>query len=168
MKTVKFMEQELPSWVAEGFHAQYIFPFATKVCTGNGLDIGCNRENWKLPGAKGVDPVINKQYDAFHLPLSPYGKWDYIFSSHCLEHLTEWERALKRWTEAIKVGGILFLYLPHPDCLYWRPDLMPTKRHVNSFTPKQMKKVFKDLGYTNIYASQRDLSWSFAIFGEKI
>ena len=168
MKTVEFKNQVLPHWVAEGHHSQFIFPVAKKVCHGLGLDVGAGKHDWALPGAFPVDPAISKTYDANNLPKNPFGKWDYIFSSHCLEHLPEWMKVLNYWTSNIKPGGTLFLYLPHRDCLYWRPELMPTKKHINSFTPRQMKKVFKELGYTNVFASQRDLSWSFAIFGEKI
>jgi SAM-dependent methyltransferase len=169
MQTVKFMDQELPEWVAQGNHAQYIIPFAKQICTGVGLDIGGNNPKWSFPGAKIVDPAYDPKYDAFNLPFnSQKGKWDYVFSSHCLEHIKDWKDALKIWTASIKPGGVLFLYLPHPDCLYWRPELMPTKKHINQFSPKQMKKVFTDLGYKNIFTSQRDLAWSFAIFGERV
>lgn len=167
MKTVKFKDQELPYWVAEGHHSQFILPFAAKVCKGMGLDIGAGKMEWALPGATPIDPNLSEKYNATNLPSNPfYNKWDYIFSSHCLEHLEDWEEVLKYWTFNLTAGGVLFLYLPHRDCLYWRPELMPTKKHLNSFTPKQMKKIFKKLGYTNIFTSQRDLAWSFSIFGE--
>jgi SAM-dependent methyltransferase len=168
IKTVKFMDQELPFWVADGFHSQYIIPFASKICQGVGLDVGCGKEAWKFPGAIAVDPAMNR-YSAEVLPLNPFNDgWDYIFSSHCLEHIESWEEVLKYWTQNIRPGGVLFLYLPHPDCLYWRPELMPTKRHLHSFSPEQMKKKFEELGYKNIFCSERDLSWSFAVCGERI
>jgi SAM-dependent methyltransferase len=169
MKTVKFRDQILPYWVAEGFHSQYIFPIASKVCQGVGLDIGSGRYEWALPGSFAIDPAISEQYNATRLPKNPHKDgWDYIFSSHCLEHLSDWESVLKYWTMNIRPGGKLFLYLPHRDCLYWRPEMMPNGKHINSFTPKQMKKVLRDLGYINVFASQRDLAWSFAVFGEAV
>ena len=88
--TINYDGQEVPQYISEGFHAQYIFPIATKVCEGLGLDIGCGQEDWKLPGSFGIDPKIN-EWDAYNLPGNSMGesRWDYIFSSHCLEHLPD-------------------------------------------------------------------------------
>jgi trans-aconitate methyltransferase len=44
-----------------------------------------------------------------------------VFSSHCLEHITDWNAELDRWVQRLAPGGILFLYLPHPDCEIWHP-----------------------------------------------
>jgi len=46
---------------------------------------------------------------------------DYIFSSHCLEHISNWEKELENWYKKIRSGGLLFLYLPHPECEIWHP-----------------------------------------------
>jgi SAM-dependent methyltransferase len=46
---------------------------------------------------------------------------DFVFSSHCLEHIGAWEDALRAWISKLKPGGRLFLYLPHPTCAIWRP-----------------------------------------------
>lgn len=162
------MGQELPEWVANGNHAQYIIPFATQVCKGIGLDIGGNNRHWALPNAKIVDPVYNPMYDAMNLPKNPFKDgFDYIFSSHCLEHLPNWKSTISYWTSQIRIGGTLFLYLPHEDCLYWRPENMPNKKHLHKFNPAVIVKELQHLGYKNIFASERDLAWSFAVFGEK-
>lgn len=170
MKKVRFRDQELPYWVAEGNHAQYILPIAKKVCTGYGIDVGAGREDWCFPGAMPWDVSLDKTQSAYNIPEIPpnLGEgWDYVFSSHCLEHLHYWQAALAQWTSTIKSGGKLFLYLPHPDCLYWRPEYMPTGKHLNSFYPDDIKEALYDLGYQDVFASERDLSWSFAVFGAK-
>lgn len=167
--TVEFEGKKYPKYIIEGFHSQYIFPIAKKVCKGIGLDIGCGKEEWKFPGAFPVEPKINI-WNATYLPnRKPANlRWDYIFSSHCLEHIPYYMNVLEYWTDNInRNGGILFLYLPHSDCEYWKPWKMTSKKHVNQFYPKQMEEIFKSLGYKNIYCSGCDLAFSFAIYGEK-
>lgn len=41
--------------------------------------------------------------------------WDAVFSSHLLEHIADYQKALKEWWRVIKVGGYLILYLPDED-----------------------------------------------------
>ena len=91
--------------------AQFAIPYAKHLCVGKGYDIGCHKIEWSFPGSIPVDLQLdNNDFEAFKLPNE---KVDYIFSSHCLEHLDNWVLALEYWTERIKIGGTLFLYLPH-------------------------------------------------------
>jgi predicted SAM-dependent methyltransferase len=93
-------------------------------------------------------------------------KVDYIFSSHCLEHVeTPWYDVLKYWTSKIKVGGTLFLYLPDYSQEYWRP--WNNEKHKHIFTPEIMKDAFESLGFVEVFVSGVDLLNSFAIVGEK-
>lgn len=164
MTTIKFKYQTVPKFITEGFHSQYAFPYATKLCTGKGLDIGCSEPAWALPGAIPVDIKLDDEYDAYNIPE---GEYDYIFSSHCLEHLPDYKKALEYWLDNMKSGGTLFLYLPHPDCLYWQPNEQPTKLHLHTLTPFIMEELFRELGMKNIFCSERDLAYSFAIYGTK-
>lgn len=95
MNTIKYDGVEYPDLQTKGFAAQYAFPFANQIITGEGFDIGCNRKEWAYPGAQMIDLVFNDEYDAYNLPNK---KVDYIFSSHCLEHLNDWVGALDHWT----------------------------------------------------------------------
>jgi SAM-dependent methyltransferase len=45
---------------------------------------------------------------------------DYVFSSHCLEHIADWRETLRHWISKLRPGGVLFLYLPHPECGIWQ------------------------------------------------
>jgi hypothetical protein len=31
----------------------------------------------------------------------------------------DWQGVLKEWLRKLKLGGTVFLYLPHPDCGIW-------------------------------------------------
>lgn len=171
IETINYDGQTVPDYISQGFHSQYIFPIATKVCRGKGLDVGCGREDWALPGSFPIDPKITIKWDAYNLPSCPtrtFGRWDYIFSSHCLEHLPDYVKALRYWTDKITTGGTLFLYLPHYNCKHWRPHIkMSSAVHLHQFYPEQMKEIFEELGYRDIFVSGCDLAYSFAIMGTK-
>ena len=104
-----------------------------------------------------------------HMPFGlvnlPDGQIDYIFSSHCLEHVPDWAGTLLYWTEKLCDGGILFLYLHHYDQKYWRP--WNNRKHKHAFVPEVIVDFMEENGYTNIFSSQRDLNHSFIVVGEK-
>ncbi len=93
MNLIKYKNKNYPKFQTEGFSAQYCFPFATKFCQGNGLDIGCSKKEWALPNAMPIDITFEDDYDALNLPD---GSYDYIFSSHCLEHILDWPSVLSQ------------------------------------------------------------------------
>lgn len=162
IRTIEFQGQTVPLFQAEGFAAQYAFPFAEKVCTGVGFDIGCMKKEWCLPGAIPIDKILADDFDAMNLPFDV----NFIFSSHCLEHIIDWVSALDYWTSKIKSGGVLFLYLPHYDSLYWRP--WNNRKHVNIFTPQIIRDYLSSHGYKNIFVGEKDLYFSFMAMAEKI
>ena len=110
--TIQHQGKEYPRLQSEGFAAQFAWPFAKKMCRGHGLDIGCNRPDWAFPGAVMIDPNIDPKTNAYDLPSELY---DYIFSSHCLEHLPDWVGALDHWFTRLRVGGVIFLYTNRPE-----------------------------------------------------
>jgi SAM-dependent methyltransferase len=162
IETIEFKNSTYPKFQSEGFAAEFAFPYALKVCEGIGFDIGCNRKSWALPGAVPIDPLIDPEYNAGKLPLI---ECDYIFSSHCLEHIPNWVPVLDYWYNTLKPTGVLFLYLPDFSQEYWRP--WHNRKHVNAFTPDIIKAYMVDKGYKNIFCSGIDLNNSFMIMGEK-
>ncbi len=88
-----------------------------------------------------------------------------IYSSHCLEHITNWVDVLEYWYKNLKDGGVLFLYLPHYDQEYWRP--WNNRKHVNIFTPKIISDWMESKSFECIFYGERDLNHSFMIVGEK-
>jgi SAM-dependent methyltransferase len=86
----------------EGY-SEYVF-------IGRGIDIGC-----------GDDPVTpdcvrwdREQGDAQALPGLRSATFDWVYSSHFLEHLPDPGRALRRW-EVLKPGGKLLVVVPDED-----------------------------------------------------
>lgn len=145
-----------PEFIKHGNACQFIAPVAVKFCQGRGLDIGAGK--WPLPGATPID-IINGD-DAMALPDGPF---DFVFSSHCLEHLQNPVAALEHWKSRLRPGGVLFLYLPHPDMEYWLPQ--NNRKHLHAWYPEQMHRLIEDLGFKDVIRSERDLAWSFAVVG---
>lgn len=151
-----------PDYLRRGNAMQYIAPTALQYCVGRGLDVGCSE--WPLPGAIGVE--LRQGGDAYAVPRDPDALgWDYVFSSHCLEHLADPIRALEHWIDVLRPGGSLFLYLPHPAQKYWRPERC--RKHLHSWEPARMADILKALGMGIVLHSERDLAWSFAVVGSK-
>jgi SAM-dependent methyltransferase len=163
MNTIQYKNKSYPKFQDEGNASQFAIPFAKHFCNGTGYDIGCNRVAWAFPDSIPVDLNFDNEWEAYHLPEEPV---DYIYSSHCLEHLPDWAKALDYWTSKLKNHGTLFLYLPHYNQEYWRP--WNNRKHIHIFTPEILKDYMTDRGYINIFASDRDLNDSFMIVGEKI
>ncbi len=161
MELINFNGVDYPKFQSEGNASQFAIPYAKHFCKGYGIDIGCNRIEWAFPGADVVDPLINDQ-DALNFPQFDL---DYIFSSHCLEHIDDWVHVMDHWYSRLRVGGVLFLYLPDYSQEYWRP--WNNRKHVNIFTPTIIEDYMKHRGYTNIFKSGVDLNNAFMVVGEK-
>lgn len=163
--TITHRNINYPAFQATGNAARFCMPFALEVCKGTGFDIGYSKEEWKLPGAHGIEPDINPHFHAENLPATILV--DYVFSSHCLEHVHNWVKCLDYWSQVIKPGGVLFLYLPDYSQTYWRP--YHNRKHIHSFTPAIIKDYFEASGmYKNIFVSGIDANNSFTAFAEKI
>jgi len=161
--TIEFKGVKYPAFQAKGGASLFCRPFALEVCKGFGLDIGYGKEEWKLPGSIGIDLNDQSQYDARNLPR---GEYDYIHSSHLLEHLVDWVSVLDYWISHLKSGGVLFLYLPHGDQLYWRP--FENRKHVNWLTAEMITAYMESKNMINIFSTTgRDLNHSFTVMGVK-
>ncbi len=173
IETIEYKGSIYPKLQAEGFAAQYAFPFAQKFCNGIGFDIGCMKEEWCYPGAIAIDPELN-EWDAMTLPSLQHDNknlsLDYIFSSHCLEHLNDWVAALDYWATRLKSGGVLFLYLPNMDGQrYWRPQ--NNRKHKHYLNPHIIHSYFEDrkeLWKISVITVGMDLNASFYAIAEKI
>ncbi|MDH5180677.1 MAG: class I SAM-dependent methyltransferase [Gammaproteobacteria bacterium] len=109
----------------EGFFKNY--------CQGFGLDVGY-----------GGDPVVEnvrgwdfEHGDAQLLRGLDDASFDFVYSSHLLEHLPDADVALSNWWRVLKPGGYLLLYLPHRD-LYEKKTSLPSRfnpDHVHFFLP---------------------------------
>lgn len=162
IKTITYNNKTYPHFQSIGNASQFAIPYAKHICHGDGYDIGCMKKEWSFPGSTPIDLGFNDGYTATNLPRKNV---DYIFSSHCLEHILDWVSVMDYWYEILKIGGVLFLYLPDYSQEYWRP--WNNRKHFNILTPTIINDYMKHKGYQNIFVSGVDLNNSFMIFGEK-
>jgi SAM-dependent methyltransferase len=105
--------------------------YYSTIFQGRGIDIGC-----------GDDPVTptclrwdRPQGDAHDLAGLAPASFDWVYSSHCLEHLEDPRRALRRWWDVLKPGGKMLLVVPDEDLYeqgHW-PSLY-NDEHKSTFT----------------------------------
>jgi len=81
------------------------------ILVGNGIDIGC-----------GPDPVTptTRRFDMEDGDANEISKYvteqfDFVYSSHCLEHMHHPQQALLEWWKLVKPGGHLFFTVPDED-----------------------------------------------------
>lgn len=161
----EYNNRQYPSLVRGGCHSQYILPVAQKFCVGKGIDIGCAKDSWAFPGADKCDLTMASPWnDALKIPMKD-DHYDFVFSSHCLEHIADYYSALVEWTRVIKPNGILFLYLPSVDCEYWRPA--NDRKHLHILYPADIKYDLSKLGYDPILLSGTDLAYSYSVVARK-
>jgi len=161
IKTIEFKNKIYPEFQSLGNASQFAIPYAKHVCIGEGVDVGCMKQEWAFPGAHIVDPNLNE----YHALNFPWENLDYIFSSHCLEHVHDWVDVLDYWKYKLKLGGTLFLYLPDYSQVYWRP--WNNRKHVNIFNSEIIKDYLEDRGFINIFTSGVDLNNAFMIIAQK-
>lgn len=161
-KFIEYKGDRYPSFQAEGNASQFAIPFAKHICVGIGVDIGFGKKQWKFPGAIGADiSDESNPYHATHLP----DELDYIYSSHCLEHVPDWVGTLIYWISKLKDGGVLFLYLPHRSQRYWRP--WNNRKHLHILDPEMIEDCLKSLGMSELFVSGVDLNNSFMVYAVK-
>lgn len=121
---------------------EYVWPW---VKTGEGLDVGCGPDKVH-PECTGMDagdyPNVTKG-SAEKLPYEAK-QFDWVFSSHCLEHLDFPDKAIAEMVRVLKLDGTLILYLPYKD---WYDKTYPggTPWHKHQFRPSDIRKMVKKL-----------------------
>ncbi len=162
IEVLDFNGKKYPAFQETGNAAQFVLPYAKYICRGFGYDIGCAKKEWAFPDSIPIDILFDDDYDAFNLPDK---KADYIFSSHCLEHLDNWVEALDYWIGKLNMGGNLFLYLPDYSQEYWRP--WNNRKHKNIFSPQILNDFLIDRNLENVFISGVDLNNSFTVIANK-
>lgn len=129
--------------------------FFNKFMKGNGLDIGFSGgEKDSLPileTAIGVD-LDFPGYDGKTLPF-PNNSQDYVYSSHCLEHIVDYKHTLQDWFRVTKINGYIIIVVPHRD-LYEKKLDLPSRfngDHKRFYTPASLLKEIEESLPNNHY-----------------
>jgi len=107
--------------------------FFSKYCNGSGLDVGYGGD----PLVENVTGWDFEHGDAQLLEGVSDSEYDFVYSSHLLEHLPDVEKTLLNWWRVLKFNGFLILYLPHRD-LYEKKKTLPSQfndDHMHFFLP---------------------------------
>ncbi|MBI5690657.1 MAG: class I SAM-dependent methyltransferase [Verrucomicrobia bacterium] len=86
-------------------------PLEIGILQGSGIDIGC--------GPDPVTPTVRRfdvtDGDANQITRFVSEQFDFVYSSHCLEHMKDPPAALRGWWSLVKPGGHLFFIVPDED-----------------------------------------------------
>lgn len=121
-----------------------------KFFRGRGLDVGGGNDP-VTPDCIVYDrkPTLNGRYvvgDAQWISEFGAESFDWIHSSHCLEHLSAPAQALSSWWRLIKPGGHLILVVP--DYFLYEKKHFPSlfnEEHKNVFEFRTVLQVFEHL-----------------------
>ncbi len=94
--------------------------FATRWIIGHGIDIGCGPDPLSnlsdfFPLMKSLKPWDISDGDAMVMAGVDDNIYDFVHSSHCLEHLSDPYVALENWIRICKSGGHLVITIPDED-----------------------------------------------------
>lgn len=81
------------------------------IYTGQGIDIGCGNDPI-LPEVRRFDVADG---DANAITEFVNEQFDFVFSSHCLEHMHDPHKAIQEWWKLVKPGGHLIFIVPDED-----------------------------------------------------
>ncbi|HYE50046.1 MAG TPA: class I SAM-dependent methyltransferase [Azospirillaceae bacterium] len=94
--------------------------FATRYFRGRGVDIGGAPDPLSLyaelfPLVEGVRIWDREDGDAQYMAGVADDTFDFVHSSHCLEHIVDPVEGLKNWLRVVKPGGHLVIIVPDED-----------------------------------------------------
>jgi SAM-dependent methyltransferase len=90
---------------------QYWGSVERQAVRGKGIDIGCGRDP-VTPDARGFDL---EHGDANVISQFIKEQFDFVYSSHCLEHMHNPREAILEWWKLVQPGGCLFVTVPDED-----------------------------------------------------
>jgi SAM-dependent methyltransferase len=118
--------------------------FYDRYMKGTGLDVGYRgglaQAEPVLPGALGVD-LDYPGYDGRTLPFEAESV-DYVYSSHVLEHVSDWSNFIRECYRVTKLNGFIIIIVPH-QYLYERKWRLPSRwngDHKRFYTPHSLLK----------------------------
>lgn len=94
--------------------------YATQYFVGSGIDVGSGNDPLSqyqdfYPLAGSIFSWDRKQGDAQFVATVPDGTFEFVHSSHCLEHMHDPKIALQNWLRILKPNGYLICVVPDED-----------------------------------------------------
>lgn len=137
--------------------------FRSRYFMGYGIDIGggldsLSQQITRFPEIKAVRNWDLEDGDAQYLNGVSDNSFDFVYSSHCLEHMQDPVIALKHWLRVLKPGGYLVVTVPDEDM--YEHGIWPSRfnaDHKWSFT------LFKDFPLLPKSVNVMDLVKEFSL-----
>lgn len=124
---------------------------------GEGIDIGC-----------GADPLVTEygsvvkwdmqDGDAMLMESVRDDVFDFVYSSHCLEHVVDVAETLRNWVRIVKPGG--FLYVVVPDWILYEKETWPSmfnSDHKHTFSGEVSRETVGRENHWRIEDDVRDV-----------
>jgi SAM-dependent methyltransferase len=115
--------------------------FLMRYFVGRGIDIGATVSNTLgnycefFPLCKSIKSWDIDDGDAQYMEGVPDKRYDFVHSSHCLEHIIDPYKALEHWWRILRPGGHLIVIVPDEDL--YEQGVWPSQfngDHIWSFT----------------------------------
>jgi len=113
--------------------------FTSRYFCGDGIDIGCgpdplgNQRMWGAwPLMRSCDEWDIEDGDAQLMANVPDADYDFVYSSHTLEHVVDPVETLQNWWRILKPGGHLVIAVPDEDMYeqgVWPPTFNTDHKH---------------------------------------
>jgi SAM-dependent methyltransferase len=126
-------------------------PVELAVLQGSGIDIGCGPDP-VFPNVRRFDLA---EGDANTITRHVREQFDFVYASHCLEHMHEPKKAVLEWWQLVKPGGHLFFTVPDEDL--YEQGVFPSRfndDHKATFT------IWKAQSWSPVSINVRDLAES--------
>jgi ADP-heptose:LPS heptosyltransferase/predicted SAM-dependent methyltransferase len=142
---------------------------------GRGLDLGCGPSK-AFPHFIGVDNYTDTHLFGIQMKpdvvcnvqkLDVFGSasMDFVFSSHCLEHIEDHKSALKEWWRVVRPGGYLCLYLPHKEFYPNIGQPGANRDHKHDFMPGDIVDAMREVGAWDLVRNEsRDQGREYSFF----
>jgi len=126
-------------------------PTEVALLRGSGIDIGCGPDPL-TPSVRRFDVADG---DANQITRFVQEQFDFVYSSHCLEHMQNPRSALLEWWRLVKPGGHLIVIVPDEDL--YEQGVFPSRfnpDHRATFT------LFKSQSWSPVSFNVRELAHS--------
>lgn len=99
---------------------------------------------------------INKIGDYF--PSETNLKFDYIHTSHWLEHTNDLDETIQHIKKLLNSNGKIFVEVPNEEFHYWNLQIEDTP-HLQFFTKQSLKLAFEKNGFSSLFLGTYGISY---------
>lgn len=143
-----------------------------------GVDVGGGDDPLRSPSGSPYPTYDIDRGDAQYLDKLSDNSLDFLYSSHCLEHLVNLDIALSNWNRVLKRGG--YVYMTVPDFILYEHCNWPSKyngdhKHTfslslsrkfvgrdNHYGPQELTDLFKRTGFKVVRMEIEDQDYNYS------